>query len=92
MTTLQEKDFNLRKEYARFGSEVRTHTYNFERQAQELKELESITKADLQAHFEKVYFSDTTKRMDVELTAEAHKEENTEYFEKNKDCEIFKEL
>jgi len=92
VTKLSEKDFNLMKEKGRFGSEISLHQYNFKRQAQDLEEIAKINKTDLQAMFEKVFFSSTSKRMDVKLTAEAHTEENAEYFTKNKEHEIFKLL
>jgi len=89
-TKISEKDYNLRQEMGRFGSEISTHQYNFERQTQELAELEKISKADFQALFEKVFFSEESKRLDVNLTAEIHKEENAEYSKKNSESEIFK--
>lgn len=37
--------------------------------------LSKISKAEFIAHFEKVFFSDHTKRLDLQLTSAAHKEE-----------------
>lgn len=35
--------------------------------------LESITLDDFKAHFEKLFFSDETRRIDIQLVAENHK-------------------
>lgn len=39
--------------------------------------------------FFKTFFSPNSKRIDLQLTSEAHKEEQEEYREKNVDHEIF---
>ena len=58
----------------------------------ELEELKNITKDDFIAHFNEIFFSAQSKRIDLELTAHAHSEENTEMMEKNKENHIFKEV
>jgi len=40
--------------------------------------------------FEKTFFSAQAKRVDLTLTSEAHKEENTEFRQSNTDTDMFK--
>jgi hypothetical protein len=44
-----------------------------------------LTKDEFIAHFEKIFFSPQTKRLDMELTAEAHKEKQEEWKASNKE-------
>lgn len=46
----------------------------------------------MQDHFERIFFSDETKRLDYELTSKKFTEEHEQYREKNKDHQIFKHL
>ena len=41
--------------------------------------LETITLDDFKNLFEKVFFSEESKRIDLQLTSEAHKEEQEEF-------------
>ena len=52
--------------------------------------LNNITKEDLINHFDSTFFSKKSKRLDLELTSDAHKEEQDQYKESNNDHEIFK--
>jgi secreted Zn-dependent insulinase-like peptidase len=74
-TKLAEKDLNLAQEAARLWGEISTHTYLFDRQDIELELLKEITKEEFLNHFDKVFFSEETKRFDLELTSERHSEE-----------------
>ena len=53
--------------------------------------IQSITKPEFQSHFEKVFFSDESKRIDLQLTSEAHKDEQSHYKQQNLDHVIFKD-
>jgi secreted Zn-dependent insulinase-like peptidase len=55
--------------------EITSHKYNFDRQQENIETLASITKAEFQDHFERIFFSNTSKRLDLQLTSEAHKSE-----------------
>ena len=56
-TTISEKDKSLTEEFQRFWSnEFATHAYNFGRQDSDIGMLTTITKADLQAYFEKLFY------------------------------------
>lgn len=89
---LAEKDINLQKEEGRFWSEISTHKYLFDRQEKELEILASLTLDDFKNHFETVFFSEKTKRIDLELTAEAHKEEQATCKASNADHEGHKHI
>jgi hypothetical protein len=54
--------------------------------------LEKITKSEFQSLFEKIFFSDQSKRLDLQLTSETWKEEQEKYRAINADHEIFKLL
>ena len=56
---------------------------------QDIEKLKSITKAEFQAHFERVFFSDETMRLDLQLTSETHTKEQDEYRESNKAHTVF---
>jgi len=83
-TQIAEKDQNMSQESSRFWSEISTHNYDFEKQEKELKVLEEITKEDFIALFEKTFFSESSSRLDFELTSEAHKDNQAELLETNK--------
>lgn len=63
----------MASESGRFWGEIANHNYDFERQDTELKVLETVTLSDFKALFERLFFSEYTKRLDVELTSEKHK-------------------
>ena len=73
-------------------SEISTHKYLFDRQEKEIEVLASLTLDDFKAHFERVFFSEETKRIDMELTSEAHKDEQAASYESNKDHEGHKHI
>ena len=91
-TQIAEKDINLNRENGRFWNEIASHQYEFDRQAKQIEILKTIKKEEFVAHFEEVFFSATTKRMDLELTSTPHEEEQAKYLESNKEHEIFKQL
>jgi insulysin len=80
-----EKDYNLGKENGRFWSEIATHKYMFDRQEKELDILKTLNKEEFTAHFKKLFFSEQTKRLDVELTSEKHIENQKEFRAINED-------
>ena len=56
-TTVSEKDKNMKEEFERFwDKEFESHAYNFDRQASDITLLATVTKADLQAYFERLFF------------------------------------
>mmetsp|Transcript_12503 Transcript_12503/g.21034 ORF Transcript_12503/g.21034 Transcript_12503/m.21034 type:complete len:366 (+) Transcript_12503:1830-2927(+) len=92
LTTISEKDYNLQKESGRFWMEISLHEYKFDRQQADIALLPQITKQQFIDCFEETFFSAKAKRIDLELTAKAHDVENGEYFEKNKEHSIFKDV
>lgn len=72
LVKLAEKDINLSKETYRHWGEISTHKYNFERQDKEIEILSEISLKDFQDMFFKTFFSPQSKRMDLQLTSEAH--------------------
>ena len=54
--------------------------------------LETITKEEFLSHFTRVFFSEHTKRLDLELTAAAHKDEQEKEREVNAAHEMFKQV
>lgn len=68
-TQLAEKDKNMAEESHRFWNEISIHNYDFERQQTELDILDKITLEEFKAFFERVFFSEYTKRLDFELTS-----------------------
>jgi len=76
---LAEQDINLAQEQGRHWAELSTHKYVFDRQAQELSVLSSISKEEFIAHFLDTFFSSNSKRLDLQLTSAAHEEEQQEY-------------
>ena len=89
LVKLAEKDINLQRENARHWGEISTHKYQFDRQEKEIATLSEITKQEFIDLFEKTFFSSTSKRIDIQLTSEAHREEQEEYRAKNSEHEIF---
>ena len=62
---LAQKDINLKKEYARNWGEISTHKYDFCRQDKEISMLDTINLDDFKNLFEKVFFSEESKRIDL---------------------------
>jgi len=92
LTKISEKDINLSKENQRYWGEISLHKYNFDRQAQEMEAVAKLTKQELVAHFERVFFSAETKRVDLELTSETHKEEQATVKGTNAEHELFSQV
>ena len=92
LTKLQEKDLNLNQQHSRNFTEIASHKYNFERQDQQIEAIKDITKQEFVSHFEKTFFSAESKRLDLQLMAKLHTDEQTEYTAKNKDHTIFDKL
>ena len=90
-TQLAEKDKNMGAESSRFWGEISLHNYDFERQEAELKILDTITLADFKALFEKIFFSEYSKRLDFELTSGKHKYNQAEFLAKNQVDPYFKD-
>ena len=56
-TTISEKDKSQKEEFDRFWSkEFESHSYMFDRQANDIALLATLTKAELQAYFEALFF------------------------------------
>lgn len=66
---------NLEKEHKRLWNEITTHTYDFGIKAKKIEMLETIEKQEFVEHFNSIFFSEKTKRLDLQLTSVAHKEE-----------------
>ena len=88
-TKIAEKDINLGKTNLRFWSEISTHKYNFDKQAQELALLETITKEEMISYFNSTFLSSTSKRLDIELAAVAHAEDQSKAAVENSAHEAF---
>ena len=74
-TILGEKDKNLTEASGRDWSAIINHKYNFNRQNEQARLLKLISKSEVQAHFERVFFSDETKRLDLQMCSSVHVEE-----------------
>ena len=89
---LAEKNINLHQEYSRYWGEICTHKYLFDRQDKQIELLSQITKKDVQDLFELTFFSKTSKRIDLQLTSDAHGEEQELYRQKNMEHELFQSI
>ena len=83
LTQLSEKDYNLSKENGRFWGEINTHKYLFDRQEKECELIKHLTVDEFRAYFEKLFFSEGVKRIDVEITAAGHADKQAEWKELN---------
>jgi secreted Zn-dependent insulinase-like peptidase len=92
LTIISEKDINLSKENDRFMREISSHKYNFSRQSEDITILATITKSDFQSHFERIFFSDFTKRLDLQLVSETHAATQEQFRASNADHIVFKDL
>ena len=84
-TKVAEKDYNLQSEHGRYWSEIASHKYLFERQSLEVETLRKLTIEDFKKHFERVFFSTETKRLDFELNSAKFTEKNEEWKAKNQE-------
>ena len=92
LTKLQEKDISLSKQHERHWGEISTHHYMFDRQDKDIEVLQTIKKSEFIDHFTKTFFSDSSKRLDLHLNADIHKEEQEEYRKINSEHEVMKNL
>ena len=83
ITKVAEKDYNLFSEHSRFWSEIASHKYMFDRQNREVETLRNLTLEDFKEHFERVFFSPQTKRLDFELNSAKFVDKNEEWKLKN---------
>lgn len=85
MVQVAEKDFNLKMEHKRFWEEISTtHTYLFDRQDREVEILKTgLTVEDFKEHFSQLFFSPSSKRLDLQLTSTKHDEKQAEWAAKN---------
>jgi len=74
-TLIAEKDTSLAKEASRYWQEISNHYYLFDRQNKELETLMTITNSEFKEHFEKMFYSSQTKRLDLLLTSKVHEED-----------------
>lgn len=74
MTIISEKDKNQGEEFDRFWiSEFNTHQYQFDRQDSDIAMLKTLTKAELQDHFEKLLFRpNRANRLDMHWNSQPH--------------------
>jgi len=77
-TIISEKDPNLSRASNRNFVEIKSHLHVFDRQAKEIALLATITKAEFQATFEQMFFSEQSARLDLMLTSQSHKESQAE--------------
>lgn len=73
----------MSEESSRFWGEISTHNYDFGRQDEELKILDTITLQEFKDFFEWTFFSEHTKRLDFQLTSVKHKYNQAEWLAKN---------
>jgi secreted Zn-dependent insulinase-like peptidase len=91
-TVLAEKDITLQRESSRMWTEIFSQQLQFDRQQSELDQLKLVTKQDFIDLFEEVFFSDKSKRLDLELTSKTHEAENEEVVKTNGESGVFKEV
>ena len=92
-TIMAEKDKKITEVAVRFAlNEIASHRYVWTRQTDEIAVLESITIDEFKAHFEKLFFSDETRRIDIQLVAENPKADQEAAAKINEEDAIFKEL
>ena len=78
LTNLEEKDISLAAQADRNWEEVTKHTYNFNKQESDCQIIRTITKAEVMDHFQKTFFSSSTKRLDIHFISSKHVKEQAE--------------
>ena len=81
------KAVNQRQDFDKAWAQIANHKHQFTYQDDCLKLLEEITLDDFKQHFERVFFSASTARLDFALITEKHFADNEKI-----DHEIFKLL
>ena len=65
LTNVAEKDKNQREDFSRiYNSEICSHRYQFDRQEREIEMIKTLTRAEFQAYFDRVIFTER-KRLDM---------------------------
>lgn len=87
ITEKKQKDLTLSEEIFRNAHEIKKHHYVFDRREKQIAVLETLKKEDLKNFYEE-FFVNNIRRVDVEVVAAGHKEENAKCEEENfKKCE-----
>lgn len=89
-TQIAAKAVNLTEDFEKMWPALEEHHYEFTRQEDSLKVLETITLDEFKAHFEKVFFSSEAKRLDFTVTSEKHKEDQEKDRQAYSEGEMFK--
>lgn len=77
-TRLAEKDTRHEQTHSRYWSEIATRRYRFDRQEENVRVLETLTKEELLQHFEEKFFL-SPRIVEVSVSTQKKKEENSEY-------------
>lgn len=86
MTVVSEKDKNSGEDFGRMWNEFATHHHQFDRQEREIAMLKTITKAELQAYFEQLFFQEKrANRLDVHWNSSLHRKADAEPKEEKKE-------
>ena len=88
---LQVRETSLGDQVAREWGEIESQRYEFDRVDRALQVLETITKDHLVSHFQKVFFSNETARVDIEILSPGMQLEQQKYTAIISDDEIFNE-
>ena len=83
LTNWSVKDMSLDQVFDRQWNQIRSHKYFFDKQQAAIAMIPTITKAEFQAHFEKIFFSEYTKKLDFQLTSKAHTEDQDKCRDEN---------
>ena len=73
--SIDQRDASLADEFGTISSEIFAQKYVFDRKQRKLEALAQITKEDLAKHFDKVFFSNEKKRLDIESLSPSQAEQ-----------------
>lgn len=84
------RDTSMYKETDRANSEIFSHSLLFDRYTRDLEVIDSLTLDEFRAFFEHMFFSDKSKRLDIQLVSAKSKAEQVEHSAKiDAEDEIF---
>ena len=72
--------------------EIANLQFIFDRPEKCIKLLEEITKDDFNAHFNKLFFSEESKRLDIQLVSELKSRDQKKQYSQSKNEEMYKSV
>lgn len=91
-STLDQGPRDLSEENERLWQEFESQQMMWDRTERSKEALEEVTREEFVGHFESLFFSESTRRLDIEFVSQQHAAEQATYYDKNESTHMFSEV